>query len=110
MSLKVNPQAVAQALRLVEEGKYALNSVWTANAPSEAQMTEFRRAHGDEALYEWFLARDEKDQPVLPFGDFRRVHRSGVVAAKRYAEKSGDQGVIDAAESILDLFDRMNAC
>lgn len=110
MSINVNQGAVEQALKLVADGQYALNTVWASNEPSAEQVEAFRSSHGDAALKNWFLALDDAQQPVLPVGDFRRVHRSGVVAAKRHGEKTGNAAIVDAADSILDLFDRMNAC
>lgn len=109
MTLKINPAGVAHALHLVETGHYALNTVWDTNRPSEARRAAYRDAHGADELAKWYLASDD-DGYTLPHGDFNRVHRSGVVAAKRAAEASGQQDVVDAAEEILDLFDRLNAC
>lgn len=107
--LKINPPGVAHALYLVKTGRYAINTVWEHNCPTEAQQRAYRAEHGDDELGKWYLACDD-DGYALPHGDFRRVHRSGVVAAKRAAETQGCGELAAAADEILDLFDRMNAC
>lgn len=97
-------------LKQVEDGKWALNTQWVSNAPTPEQAETYRQQHGDDALRLWYLATDEAGQPALPAGDFNRVHRSGVVAAKRLAERAGAPDIVEAADEILDLFDRLNAC
>lgn len=108
--MMLNPQAVEYARQMVQQGKWALNTMWPSNAPTAEQETQFSQLHGAEALRQWYLATDDQGSPALPVGDFQRVHRSGVAAAKRQAERAGEAEIADAAESILDLFDRINAC
>jgi hypothetical protein len=107
--LKINPPGLDHALHLVKTGQYAINTIWEQNRPTEAQQQAYRTEHGDDELGKWYLAQDEHGY-ALPYGDFRRVHRSGVVAARRAAEAQGCAEVAAAADEILDLFDRMNAC
>lgn len=110
MSYKMNPHALEHALHLMKSGQWALNTVWASNRPTADQIAALQQAGGDAEVQRWHLATDENGAYALPYGDFRRVHRSGVIAAKRAAEQSGDQEIVAAADEILDLFDRMNAC
>ncbi|MCS7070537.1 MAG: hypothetical protein NZM00_03470 [Anaerolinea sp.] len=109
MTLKINPPGVAHALHLVKTGHYTINTIWENNRPTEAQQQAYQAENGEDELARWYLARDD-DGYTLPHGDFRRVHRSAVVAAKRAAEAQGLPELVAAADEILDLFDRMNAC
>lgn len=108
--MTLNPQTVDYAEQMIVEGRWALSTMWPSNAPSTEQQAEFSQAHGADALRQWFLATDAQGDLVLPVGDLQRVHRSGVLAAKRSAERAGDAEIVQAADSILDLFDRINAC
>jgi hypothetical protein len=108
--MKLNETAVAHARELVSTGKYALNTIWIGNRPNDVQIARYTAEHGADALGRWFLATDESGAPILPLGDFTRIHRTGVTAAKRAAEQAGREDIAEAAESILELFDRMNAC
>jgi hypothetical protein len=114
MNLKANPSGVAHAKQLIDEGKWALNTQWSANQPSLEAQQNYLTRHGEEALSQWFLAVDTAANGgstyQFPIGDFRKVHRSGVVAARRYAEQNQLGDLVEAADEILDLFDRINAC
>lgn len=109
-TLKLNRAAADFLRQQAETGNWALNTQWVSNAPTAEQQEAYRAANGDDGLRLWFLATDEQGNPVLPAGDFRRVHRSGVVAAKRLAERAGAPDIVEAADEILDIFDRLNAC
>lgn len=108
--LKLNAHGLAHAKQLIDQGKYALNTVWRSNEPTDEQRSAFETAQGYDAVAQWYLAVDDTGGLALPYGDFRRLHRSGVVAAKRRAESLNAPEVAEAAESLLDLLDRANAC
>lgn len=116
MSLKVNQQALDYAKHLIDEGEYAINTVWSTNEPSPDQENRYLDAHGWGDYANWYLAvdsddsTDTKEHYKFPYGDFKRVHRSGVIAAKRRAAQNDDAEVVRAADELLDLFDRLNAC
>ncbi len=116
MSLKVNQQALDFAKHLIDEGDYAINTQWIKNEPSPDQADHYLDAHGAEDYAKWYLAVDSDDgkaateRYLFPYGDFKRVHRSGVIAAKQRAAQSDDAEVVRAADELLDLFDRLNAC
>ncbi len=115
MSLKVNQPALDFAKHLIDEGEYAINTQWSTNEPSPEQATRYLDAHGADDLSKWYLgveldADGTQTRYQLPYGDFKRIHRSGVIAAKRRAVKDDAAEIVRAADELLDLFDRLNAC
>ncbi len=115
MSLKVNQPALDFAKHLIDEGEYAINTQWSTNEPTPEQASRYLDAHGADDLGKWYLAVDTDADTAearyrLPYGDFKRVHLSGVIVAKRRAEKDADTEIVRAADELIDLFDRLNAC
>ncbi len=116
MSVKVNQAALAYAQQLIDEGHYAINTVWNRNEPTPNQENQFLDGHSWDEYAQWYLAVETDDQPdtkaryKFPVGDFRNLHRSGVIAAKQRAGQQHYAEVEQAADELLDLFDRLNAC
>ncbi|MBK8020504.1 MAG: hypothetical protein IPK19_03505 [Chloroflexi bacterium] len=116
MQVKVNPTAVEHALQLIGEGKYRINSVWRDNRPTPEALARFAATHGVDEASRWYLG-ENLDAPagsperfVYPIGDFSNVHETGIRAARERAAVDGQDDLADAAESVLELFYRMNAC
>ncbi len=109
----INQDAVKFALERMDAGFYGINTVWKINAPTPEKIDSFKAEQGEEALSKWFLvvqSTDHGNEYLYPIGDFRNVHRSGVQVAKQEAVRDGDTELAEAADTILDMFDRMNAC
>lgn len=116
MAIKLNPVALNHARQLLDDGSYVINTEWGKNEPTPEEEERFLDQHGLEAYGLWYLGVDT-DEPAdskahykFPYGNFQKLHRSGVVAAKRRAEKEKDAEIVEGADTILDIFDRMNAC
>jgi hypothetical protein len=116
MALVVNPLGLQQALDLVKQTQFRLNTIWAVNLPTPEAEEQFIATQGLAAFATWHLAIDTDADPAaksryaLPFGDFRSVHQSAVKKIHREAEQNGQDDIAQAAEEILDLFDRFNAC
>jgi len=114
MSIVLNQPALEHARRLLDDEQYAINTVWEHNAPTEEQSAAYKTLHGEAAFKLWYLAveRDANGNAVyvLPYGDFRKLHRSAVVAAYKHAIQLNAADVEAGARELLDLLDRMNAC
>ncbi len=48
---------------------------------------------------------ETKDRYGFPYGDFRRVHRSGLIAAKQRAAQNDYADIEQAADALLSLLD-----
>jgi hypothetical protein len=116
MALELNRAAFDQAAELIWDGHYRLNVNWHEASPSVAAEDTFIAEHGWTEFANWYLIIDTtwkentKMRYHYPLGNYRTVIREGVLAARDYAAKAGLADIEDAAETLLGLFDKLNAC
>ena len=107
----VNRKAVARARRLIEGRQYVLDSDWGDDQPSASAENAYLESHSWDEYAEWHLgltkgATDEtKARYAFVYGDFRRVHRSGLIAAQYRAAEWRHKEVELAAHKLLQLLD-----
>ncbi len=112
MALRLNRDGLEQALRLVEDAEFRLNSIWSESQPSSTAAARYVAEHGLEAFGRWHLAIDDAQSDgtparfALPYGDFRSLHASVVERIKIDAERAGQTEIARAADDILDLLAR----
>jgi hypothetical protein len=113
-SYKVNRQAVTRARELIDSRQYVLDSDWGNTQPSAEQQNAFLESHPWDEYAEWHLgltegAADEtKARHAFVFGDFRRVHRSGLIACVYRAAEWRHKDVELAAHNLLQHLDRVS--
>ena len=111
----VNERAVRRVRRLIEARQYVLESDWGDSQPSAAVENRFLESHTWDEYAEWHLgvtrgAADEtKARYAFVVGDFRRVHRSGLIAAQYRAAEWRHKEVELAAHDLLQLLDKTAA-
>jgi hypothetical protein len=111
-SYSVNDRAVARARRLIDARQYVLESDWGEVQPTAEDETSYLRAHSWDEYGEWHLgltqgASDEtKGRYGFVYGDFRRVHRSGLIACEYRAAEWRHKDVELAAHDLLQHLDR----
>jgi len=111
-SYSVNERAVARARGSIEARQYVLNSDWGDVQPSAADESTFLESHSWDEYAEWHLgltegANDEtKARHAFVFGDFRRVHRTGLIACQYRAAEWRHKDVELAAHDLLQLLDK----
>ena len=112
MAIKVNQKALRHAKRLIKEGSIAEDSDhWGKHAPTTAKQNRFIKEHGIAEFSKWYLGidpsedKDNKGTYSFPFGDFTKVHRDGVIAAKSRAAQFDHTAVKNAADELLRLID-----
>lgn len=109
--MKVNEQAVAKARELIKKHQYDKESDWSETQPSADEESAFLERHDWNEYGKWFLAIDTgageetKDRYNFPYGDFRRVHRDGLIAAKQRAAQYDHADIEKAADELLQLLD-----
>jgi hypothetical protein len=114
-SYSVNQRSVAHARRLIRARQYVLNSDWGDVQPAASDQNAFLEAHSWEEYAEWHLgltegAMDEtKARYAFVYGDFRRVHRSGLIACHYRAAEWRHKEVELAAHELLQLLDATSA-
>jgi hypothetical protein len=114
--MNVNHDALEKAKQLIDEGSFRINTPWRDAQPTNTAEDRYIAQNGWKAYGQWFLAVDpnvsaeSKEHYKFPYGDFNAVHRTGLIAAKQRAAQNHNTDVEAAADEILDLFDRLNAC
>ena len=85
-SYTVNRPGAAQARKLINAKQYVLDSEWGDVQPKAASQNAFLKEHSWPEYSAWFLgltdgaADDTKARYAFVYGDFRRLHRSGLIA------------------------------
>ena len=93
MAVMLNRRAYEHARELINEGKFVFDErdAWSEHRPSAQEENEFIRLHGFVEYGKWYLGiNDEKPEDTkghyeFPYGDFKNVHRCGVLAAESRA-------------------------
>jgi hypothetical protein len=94
-SIRLNDNAFAFAEQLIREGRVIADSkgAWRGHRPSANEENEFIRLHGFGEYGKWHLGVDDhypentKQRYKFPYGDFKNVHRCGLLAAKARARQ-----------------------
>lgn len=111
MAMRLNRDAFEQAKRLIKNGKVVTDSDWSDAQPSAKAGTKYQEKHGWEDYGKWFLARDTEDEADtkgghnFPYGDFSKVHRQGLIAAKQRAAQNNYSAIEKAADELLQMID-----
>ena len=111
----VNRRAVAHARKLIDARQYVLDSDWGESQPSAEDENAFLDSHSWEEYGEWHLGltkgtNDEtKARHGFVYGDFRRVHRSGLIACHYRAAEWRHKEIELAAHELLQLLDARSA-
>ncbi|HEX7195369.1 MAG TPA: hypothetical protein VF364_00900 [Candidatus Limnocylindria bacterium] len=114
-SYSVNPQAIAHAERLIDARQYVLDSDWGEVQPRAEDENAYLERHAWDDYALWHLgltdgATDEtKARYAFVYGDFRRVHRTGLIACQYRAAEWRHKDVELAAHELLQRLDRMSA-
>jgi hypothetical protein len=111
----VNKSAVAHARRLIDARRYVLDSDWGEVQPRADDENRFLDGHSWEDYADWHLgltddANDEtKARYAFVFGDFRRIHRTGIIACHYRAAEWRHKQIELAAHELLQYLDRKSA-
>ena len=111
---ELNEAAVARARELIDARQYVLLSVWGVVQPKAVAENAYLGNHSWEEYGAWFLgltagASDEtKARHAFVYGDFRRVHRSGLIACVYRAAEWRHKQIELAAHDLLQHLDRVS--
>jgi hypothetical protein len=114
-SYSVNERAVAHARKLIKARQYVLDSEWGDVQPRAADQNAFLKSHSWEEYAEWHLGLTEgppdetKARYAFVYGDFRRLHRSGIIACHYRAAEWRHKEIELAAHELLQLLDSTSA-
>jgi len=107
----VNPAGLEHAIGLIDARQYVLDSQWGDVQPKAAQENAYLEKHSWEEYAGWFLGLTEgategtKGRCAFVFGDFRRIHRSGIIACHYRAAEWRHKEIELAAHDLLQRLD-----
>ncbi len=111
MKYAVNPDGVAKAKSLIESRQYVVTSSWGDVQPDADAQNRYLENHSWEEYGAWHLGltvavREEtKARYAFVYGDFRRLHRMGLIACHYRAAEWGHKEIELAAHDLLQLLD-----
>ncbi len=108
----LNEAGVQHARELIDARRYVLRSDWGSVQPKADDQNAYLDRHGWPEYAAWHLgltdgASDEtKARYAFVFGDFRRVHRSALIACVYRASEWRHKAVELGAHDLLQRLDR----
>ncbi|MDQ3766542.1 MAG: hypothetical protein M3346_04260 [Actinomycetota bacterium] len=110
-SYLVNAAAVAKAQALIDARQYVLDSDWSDSQPSADDENRYLESHSWDEFASWHLGLTEgsteetKARYGFVYGDFRRVHRKGLIACHFRAAEWGHKEIELLAHDLLQHLD-----
>jgi hypothetical protein len=114
-SYEVNQAGVDHCRALIAARQYVLDSDWGAVQPDAAAQNAYLESHPWADYASWHLALTEgvgeetKGRYAFVFGDFRRVHRTALIACVYRASQWRHKQVELAAHDLLQVLDGTSA-
>ena len=114
-SYALNEAAVRKVRELIDARQYVLDSDWGESQPGAEEQNAFLANHTWEEYAEWHLGLTEgandgtKARYAFVCGDFRRVHRTGLIACVYRAAEWRHKEVELAAHDLLQRLDAKSA-
>ncbi len=112
MAWKRNDDAVSYAKKLIKEGKIIQDSDWSEAQATTDQENKVIEDEGWQTYANWHLAYDPdeseetKERYGFPFGDFKKVHRSALIAIKQRAGQYDYTKIKKAGDELLEEIDK----
>ena len=111
-SYAVNDRAVARARELIKARQYVLESDWGEVQPTADAENTYLESHSWDEYGEWHLgltdgaSEETKALYGFVYGDFRRLHRSGLIACQYRAAEWRHKEIELAAHDLLQELDK----
>jgi len=111
----LNQRAAAHAAQLIDARQYVLDSDWGEQQPGAKDENAFLEAHTWDEYAEWHLgltdgAREQtKARYGFVYGDFRRIHRMGLISCHYRAAEWRHKEIELAAHELLQHLDAVSA-
>lgn len=115
MAVKLNDKAFALAIKLIEEGNFVNDDRgnWGEHQPQPQREKQIIDEYGMEEYERWYLGLDEdasgKERYKFPYGDFKEVHRCGVLSAEVHAAERNYFDVEVAAAHLHGMLEGAHA-
>jgi hypothetical protein len=112
---RVNEAGVARARQLIDARQYVLRSEWGRVQPSAEDENAYLARHSWDEYSAWHLGLTEgandgaKARYAFVYGDFRRLHRMGIIACHYRAAEWGHKEIELVAHDLLQQLDAIRA-
>src|SRR5688572_7264399 len=109
---KLNRRSVTHARRLIDAGRYVVDSDWGEVQPRADDENAFLERHSWADYAGWHLGltdgakTETKARYAFVFGDFERIHRSGIIACHFRAAEWRHKQIELAAHRLLQHLDK----
>lgn len=114
-SYTLNRAGVERAKRLIAARQYVLDSDWGEVQPRADDENRYLESHGWDDYAAWHLGLTDgatdgtKARYAFVFGDFRRIHRSAIIACHFRAAEWRHKAIELAAHELLQELDARSA-
>jgi hypothetical protein len=114
-SYSVNPAGIAKAREMIEARQYVLDSEWGDSQPTADDENAYLENHDWEEYSGWHLGLTDgatdgtKGRYAFVFGDFRRLHRMGLIACRYRAAQWRHKEIELAAHDLLQDLDAVSS-
>ena len=113
MAVTPNRSAFEYTKELINEGRFVFDErdAWSEHQPSAQQENEFIQRHGFAEYGKWHLGinnekpEDTKGHYEFPYGDFKDVHRCGLLSAESRAGQYKHYDIENAAAHLHGMLD-----
>lgn len=112
MAIILNKEAIEHAKKLITEGHVNNEKEnWERCKPTPADEDLYLSQHGIQEYGLWYLgintdvSEKNKKRYEFPYGDFRHVYRSGLVAAEKRAGQHHADEIEQAAKKLIGIID-----
>ena len=114
MGVKLNNRAFEHAKKFINDGKFVYDDrdAWSEHQPSAEEENHLIKTHGFDEYGLWHLgvddeaAEDTKGHYKFPYGDFKKVHRCGLLAAE---SRAGQRKYYDIERAVAHLHGMLEA-
>ena len=115
MTVHLHRSALTHARNLIRQGKVVRDErdAWSEHQPSTQEENVFIERHDFDEYGKWHLGidksepEDTKKRYSFPYGDFRKVHRCGVISAESRAGQYKHFDIERAAAQLHEKVDGM---
>ena len=115
--MKLSERAYEHAKELIRAGHAVHDDRddWSEHQPSTREENDFIAEHGFDEYGRWHLGVDTDQAPEtkgrykFPYGDFRDVHRCGILAAESRAAQRRYADIASAAAHLHGMLEALGA-
>src|ERR1700730_8935822 len=114
-SYSINPDAVLQGEHLIDSRQYVLESDWGKVQPRASDQNAYLKQHSWKEYARGHLgltdgaADQTKARYAFVYGDFRRIHRMGIIACMYRAAEWRHNDIALAAHDLLQRLDKLTS-